>query len=237
LPAGALAGEERFHADVAPRLSPAELATAVVFGAAASAWLVRPVLNDLWPRLPIGDTTVAIAAAVVLFALPVRRTDGARLLGQEDFGALPWHVLVLFGGGLALAGAIADTGLAGSLGALITPLGGSSALLITLLLVVFIVLLTEVTSNTATAAAFLPIAGAVAVQSGADILSVVAPVALAASCAFMMPVATPPNAVVFGTGNVRLVDMMRAGMRMNLIAMLTLAGLAWLMPWELVAAR
>jgi sodium-dependent dicarboxylate transporter 2/3/5 len=239
LPAGVPmgVGEDGLLADVAPPPSRAEIATAAVFGTAAVAWIVRPVLNDLWPGLPIGDTSIAIAAAVLLFALPVRRADGARLLGQEDVSGLPWHVLILFGGGLALAGAIADTGLAASLGKEIAALGGSSAFLVTVALVAFIVLLTEVTSNTATAAAFLPIAGAVAVQSGADILAVVAPVTLAASCAFMMPVATPPNAVVFGTGRVRLGDMMRAGIRMNLVAMATLIGLAWLMPWGLFAAR
>jgi len=234
---GAVAAEDGSQPARALPLSRAEFATAVVFATAAIAWIARPALNDLWPDIPIGDTTIALGAAVLLFALPVRRADGARLLGEENIAQLPWQVLILFGGGLALAGAIADTGLAEALGKEVAVLGGNSGFLVTVALIVFIVLLTEVTSNTATAAAFLPIAGAVAAQFGVDVLGVVAPVALAASCAFMMPVATPPNAVIFGTGRISLAEMMRAGIRMNLVAMATLVGLAWLMPWGLIAAR
>lgn len=138
-------------------------------------------------------------------------------------------MLILFGGGLALAGAFQATGLAEALGRSVEGLGGLPPWLLVLLVTTGIVLLTELTSNTATAATFLPIVGAVAVGLGLPPAFLCAPVALAASAAFMMPVATPPNAIVFAYEEMRIGHMARAGLVMNLTAMVTITLLVLLL--------
>ncbi len=196
-------------------MSSAETRVLIVFALTALAWIVRPLLEQWLPGL--SDTGTAIAAGVVLFMLP--SGDGkTRLLDWAAAAALPWGVLLLFGGGLALAGAISSSGLAewiaGGLGAV----SGAPILLVTLLIVTIIIFLTEISSNTATTAAFLPLLGALAVAQDVSPLLYAAPAALAASCAFMMPVATPPNAVIYASGHVQIGDMIKHGLAINLIA-------------------
>lgn len=187
-----------------------------VLAVAAAGWLLRAPLASA-TGLPLDDAMIAMAAALVLFAVPVSGARTRRALDWEATRDLPWGVLVLFGGGLALAGGISGTGLAGALGETLTGirLPGPVMVLIVLTLVVF---LTEVTSNTASAATLLPILGAVALGLEMDVLALTLPVALGASMAFMMPVATPPNAIVFACGHIRLADMLRAGLVVNLLA-------------------
>ena len=144
------------------------------------------------------------------------------VLGWEDAKKIPWGVLLLFGGGLSLARAIDDSGLAVELGAF---LGGGdlSWWWVLLAAVAAVVFLTEVMSNTATTAAFLPVAAAVAVSMGVPVTDLAVPVALAASCAFMLPAATPPNAVVFGSGRLAIHQMARAGFLFNVVAILVIS--------------
>jgi len=130
---------------------------------------------------------------------------------------LPWGVILLFGGGLSLASAFISTGLAAWLGATLQAIGSMPLLAVVVAITSMIIFLTELTSNTATIATFLPIAGAIAIESGMDPIVLAVPVTLAASCAFMLPVATPPNAIVFGSGLLTIPKMMRAGFVVNIV--------------------
>jgi solute carrier family 13 (sodium-dependent dicarboxylate transporter), member 2/3/5 len=201
-----------------------EVTVAVIFVAAAAAWMTRPLLETILPG--ISDAGIAIAAALALFLLPVDVSRGVFALEWKDTRGLPWEVLVLFGGGLSLAAAISQTGLAGWLGGEMAGLRVFPTVVIILAVTLVVLFLTELTSNTATAAAFLPILGSVALGIGEDPLLLAVPAALAASCAFMMPVATPPNAIVYGSGYVTIPQMARAGVYMNFCfaAMITVLG-------------
>ncbi len=204
-----------------------EIMVAAVFATTAALWIFRPLVANLLPGILLHDSVIAIAAAVALFALPVRLSEGVFLLDWESARRLPWGVLLLFGGGLSLAAGVTETGLAAWLAAGLGGLGAWPTVALVLAVTALIVLLTELTSNTATAATFLPIVGALAVSIGASPLVLAVPAALGASCAFMMPVATPPNAIVFGSGHVALMDMVRAGVWLNLAAILIITGLVY----------
>ncbi len=200
------------------RLRTAERRVAWVFAGTALAWMTRPIVSRWLPEL--SDAGIAIGAAILLFLVPAGGSDRGGLLDWEWARRIPWDVLVLFGGGLSLASAMTRSGLAEWIG---VALSGAAALPLLLLLVVIagaVVFLTEVTSNTATAAAFVPILAGLALVLGEDPFLLAAVAALASSCAFMLPVATPPNAIVFGSGEVRIQEMARAGFVLNLIVIL-----------------
>ena len=193
-----------------------EKVVAGVFICAALSWVFCRLLVEV-TGLSINDTSIALLAALVLFAWPVSWRRGEFILDWEVAKELPWGVLLLFGGGLALALAFNNTGLAMWIGQSVSGLQVSTWLLI-ISVVVTIVYLTEITSNTATTATFLPILGAVAIGLDLDPRMLVVPAAVAASMAFMMPVATPPNAIVFTYEKMRLFDMIKAGFFLNIIA-------------------
>jgi sodium-dependent dicarboxylate transporter 2/3/5 len=197
-------------------MSKGEKAVAVVFLYAALGWILRKQLVA-WTGLPINDTSIALLAAMALFAWPISREKGHFAVDWEAARHMPWGVLILFGGGLALATGFKVTGLAVWIGQGVSGFEVSTWALVFIVLTA-IVYLTEITSNTATTATFLPILGAVAVGLGVDPQMLVIPVALAASMAFMMPVATPPNAIVFSYEDLHLGDMVKAGFWLNIIA-------------------
>jgi sodium-dependent dicarboxylate transporter 2/3/5 len=148
-----------------------------------------------------------------------------------DANRLPWGVLILFGGGLSLAAAVSGSGLATWLGSSLTPLGGLGIFVLVIAATGLVIFLTELTSNVATAATFLPVVAAVALELGVSPLLLCIPITLAASCAFMLPVATPPNAIVFASGVINIPQMVRAGIILNIIGMLLLTVVAvWLAP-------
>ena len=198
------------------QMSRGEKVVAGVFACAALGWILRRQLVSV-TGLPINDTAIALIAALVLFAWPISRERGHFALSWDDARHVPWGVLLLFGGGLALAGGFKGTGLADWIG---NTVGGFEIGVWALIFVVSaaIVYLTEITSNTASTATFLPILGAVAVGLGLDPRLLAVPVALGASMAFMMPVATPPNAIVFSYEKMQLGDMVRAGFWLNIVA-------------------
>ncbi len=196
------------------RMSGPEWKVALVFLVVAALWMTRPLLANVVPGL--SDAGIAIFGAVVLFLLPAGR-GGGQLLTWEDAERLPWGVLILFGGGLTLASAINDTGLAAWIGEGLSGVQAWPLPLLVFAITATVILLTELTSNTATAAAFLPIVASVAVGIGEDPLLFALPAAVAASCAFMLPVATPPNAIVYGSGVIRISDMARAGLVLNVL--------------------
>lgn len=195
-------------------ISAPEIRTACVFGLTALAWITRPLYAGSVSG--IDDTTIAVAGAFVLFLIPSGAPEGGRLLAWDDVRTLPWGVLILFGGGLSLAGAINSSGLAAWLGANLHILITWPVILIVAIATLAMIFLTELTSNTASAATFLPIGGAIALGIGLDPITLIVPLALAASCAFMLPVATPPNAIVFSSGRITIAQMARVGFWINL---------------------
>lgn len=195
-----------------------------VFGTVATLWIFRPLLAGAVPGL--SDAGIAIGGALLMFLLPVDMRQGQFLLTWREAERLPWGVLLLFGGGLSLASAISETGLAAWIGNGLAGLGALPVVAIVLIVVAIVVLLTELTSNTATAAAFLPIMAAVAVGIGQHPFLLTVPVVIAASCAFMLPVATPPNAIVYGSGAVSIRQMVRAGAVLNVLFILLTTALA-----------
>ncbi len=230
-------------------VAPAERRVGVVFVLTALAWITRPLLDSAIPGL--NDTSIAMAAALALFLVPAggrRRaavagdavahgaggpagtSDPARggaLLDWDTARGLPWGVLLLFGGGLSLAHAVTTTGLAEWIGSALGVLHAWPTVLVVVAVTTVIVFLTELTSNTATAAAFLPVLAPLAVAVGENPLMLVLPAALGASCAFMMPVATPPNAIVYGSGYITIPQMARAGLVLNILFIVLVTVLAY----------
>lgn len=202
-----------------------EKVVASVFALTALLWVLRPVLEMRIPAL--SDAGIAIFGGLLLFALPIRLGKFETVLSVGDIRKLPWEVLVLFGGGLSLASGINDTGLADWLGGMLRALGGLDLVLLLALAVFAVIFLTEISSNTATAAALVPIFASVAVELGLEPVVLAVPAAVAASCAFMLPVATPPNAIVYGSGLVRLPQMARAGFFVNLLMVAVITGLMY----------
>jgi sodium-dependent dicarboxylate transporter 2/3/5 len=193
-----------------------------VFAITATLWITRPLLTSQWPGLMLSDTTIAIAGALLLFFIPSGQAKGDHLLTWDYAERLPWGVLLLFGGGLSLAAAVADSGLAQGIGNALAGLQGWPVLTLVVAVTVTIIFLTELTSNIATAATFLPVVAALAVSLGQDPLLLAIPAELAASFAFMMPVATPPNAIVFSSGFISIPQMVRAGIWLNVIGTITI---------------
>ena len=211
-------------------VSAPERRVAVVFCSVALLWMTRPLLEGGVPGL--SDAGIAMMGAVLLFILPAGtggEEDTVMLMDWDTAVQLPWDVLLLFGGGLSLAEAISDSGLAAWIG---QALGGAADWplpLTVLVLTAMVVVLTELASNTASAAALLPIVASVAVGLGQNPFVLVVPVALAASCAFMLPVATPPNAVVYGSGVLTIPDMARAGLLLNVLFVVLITGVTYLL--------
>jgi sodium-dependent dicarboxylate transporter 2/3/5 len=199
----------------------------VVFVLTALGWIFQPWLMAHVPLLT--DTSIAMIGGLLLFVLPVNLRRGEFVMNWEATKSLPWDVLVLFGGGLSLAGNIEKHGLSRYLGDLCSGLQGVPMILILALVCFGILMLTELTSNTATAATFLPIAAALALSLGQNPLLFLIPCALGANCSYMMPVGTPPNAIVFGSGKVSLPQMAMAGMWLNVALVPIILGLVWIL--------
>jgi sodium-dependent dicarboxylate transporter 2/3/5 len=224
-----VAGAREHFGALAEELGPmsrGEWLVAAVFTAAALLWVGRPLFEGLLPPGTVSDTGIAMACAIALFVIPVNPSRGEFLLDWSSAEHLPWGVLLLFGGGLSLAGAIASTGLAQWLGAALDVLGGWPTVALVAGVGTLVIFLTELTSNTATTAAFLPVVAALATALGVPPMVLLVPAAIAASCAFMMPVATPPNAIVYGSGHLTIAQMMRAGLWLNVVGVVAVTALA-----------
>lgn len=209
------------------RISRTEKIVTAVFALTALGWIGQPLLARVAPL--ITDTTIGITGALLLFFIPVNARRGEFVMDWNTANRLPWSVLLLFGGGLSLAGNIEKHGLSRYLGESCDALQGAPMLLTLCVICFGILLLTELTSNTATAATFLPIAGAVALSFGQNPLLFLIPVVLAANCSYMLPVGTPPNAIVFGSGRVTLPQMAKAGLWMNVLLVPIIIGLLMLL--------
>jgi sodium-dependent dicarboxylate transporter 2/3/5 len=202
----------------------------VVFGLVCVGWIIKDyVLLDLLPS--INDTIIVLVGVVALFILP-SSTGEDRILNWKTAERIPWGILILFGGGLALAEGFQSTGLAEWIGQKFTLLEGISFFLLLMIIVASVNFLTEVTSNVATASMLLPILASVALKLDLHPFGLMIGATLAASCAFMLPVATPPNAVVFGSGYLQMKDMVKAGFWLNIISILLVTLMVYfVLPW------
>lgn len=212
------------------RFGGGEALVAFVFVLTALGWIFQPLIAKIVPLAT--DTTIAITGALALFLIPVNVKKGQFLMTWEATKGLPWEVLLLFGGGLSLAGNMEKHGLSKYLGSLCAGFDAFPVAVAVAVVCFGILMLTELTSNTATAATFLPIVASVAISMGQNPLLFMIPAALAANCSYMLPVGTPPNAIVFGSGLITLPQMAKAGMLLNLLLVPIVVGLVWLIgPW------
>jgi len=196
---------------------------------AALALIFRPFIQHLIPGIGITDAGILMGAALLLFILPSSATKGDRLLRWKDAQMLRWDVLILFGGGLALAKAVEVTGLAHAIGSIFSINDLLPITIVIVLAMAVMVLLGELASNTAIAAVFLPVAGAAALAMGIPPLELVIPVGLAASLGFMLPVATPPNAIAFGTGDITSGQLLKAGALLDIVGIIIVSIIALLL--------
>jgi len=194
-----------------------ETRVAIVFVLMALTWISRPLLVTVPGLEALDDSGIAMAGGIALFLIPSGDKSDPLLLRWRYAEQLPWSVLILFGGGLTLASAVTRTGLAEWLGGSLQTIGALPLAAVVIIAAAMIIFLTELTSNIATTATFLPVVGAIAIESGVDPIVLTVPVTFAASCAFMLPVATPPNAIVFGSGMLTIPKMVRAGMMLNIV--------------------
>jgi sodium-dependent dicarboxylate transporter 2/3/5 len=218
-----------------------EWAVFVVFVLTATAWIFRPLINKVaiagvHPFAGLTDPGIAMIAALSLFVIPLDWRRRLFVMDWQTAVRLPWGILILFGGGLSLAAAIRVNGVSEFIGNQVVSFAGLPSVILVLLVVAMMIFLTELTSNTATTAALVPILAAVAPGLGLHPYLLIVPAAIAASCAFMLPVATPPNAIVFGSGFVRINQMVKAGFWLNLIGVVLITILAYAVVIPLLAS-
>jgi sodium-dependent dicarboxylate transporter 2/3/5 len=206
-------------------LSIGEKRTLIVFVGTALFWIFRSPINSFFPALKLSDTGIAMIATICLFIIPINFKKGEFILDWKATERLPWGILLLFGGGLSLAASLAQTGIIDLIGAQFKEANNIGFWVIIGLTTVSL-FLTEIIGNLALVTVFLPVVGGIAVGTGVDPLHATIPVTLAASCAFTLPMSTPPNAIVFASGHVKVAEMSRAGIVLNLVAILLIAVLA-----------
>ncbi|MGB5247883.1 MAG: DASS family sodium-coupled anion symporter [Woeseia sp.] len=198
-------------------MSIAEKRVAIIFVTVVLCWMFRRPVTEWLGLTGVSDAGIVMTAAVLLFMIPSGNAAQPQLMTWHDATRLPWGVLILFGGGLSLAAAVSDSGLALWMGEQLSPLNALGTAVLVVAAVTLVIFLTELTSNLATTATLLPVVGAIAIQAGVPPIVLTVPITIAASCAFMLPVATPPNAIVFATGTIRIPQMVKAGILLNLM--------------------
>ena len=199
------------------KVSKEEKRVLIIFAITVFLWITRTIVNTLFPGLKLSDTVISLIGAVSLFAIPMNLKKGNFILQWKDTEKLAWGILILFGGGLALAKGMASSGLV----ALITDTiaaGNFNVLATVALLIVLMLFMTELMSNVALVAVLAPVVAGIAIGLNIPILNLLIPVTMASSCAFMLPMATPPNAIVFASGYVKVNEMVKAGIVLNAIA-------------------
>ena len=218
-------------------MSRAEQRVMLVFGAVAVLWVAKGLFPWSWLN-GLNDSTIAMAGALALFVIPAGTDDRSALLDWESAVHIPWDVLILFGGGFALAQGFQQSGLTGWIGQQLDFLQHLHWFVLVVAVAAVTIFLTEMTSNTATASMLLPIVAGLAAAAGQEAFTPMVATALAASFAFMLPVATPPNAIVFASRQVTIAEMARAGIWMNLIGITVIAAfVAFVLPWVWGSAR
>jgi sodium-dependent dicarboxylate transporter 2/3/5 len=201
--------------------APKEKMVLVIFGVTVSLWIFRTLINAALPNLGLTDTMISIFAAIALFSIPFNLKKGDFILQWKDTEKLAWGILILFGGGLALANGMSVTGIVDRVSQAIAA-GNFSVSMTAGLLIVLMLFMTELMSNVALVAVLAPVVAGIAIGLGIPIVYLLIPVTMASSCAFMLPMATPPNAIVFASGFIEVKDMVKAGIILNLVAVLLL---------------
>ena len=202
-------------------MSRKEKMVALIFGLTASMWIFKTPLNTLFGASILNDTATAMIGGILMFAVPTNIKKGKFLLYWKATERLPWGILLLFGGGMTLAKGMETTGLINIIAEVVAE-NPMSTILVYLILVSSMLFLTELMSNVALATVYIPVVIAIAHGLGLNPLLLAIPVAMAASCAFMMPISTPPNAIVFSSGHIKIKYMIKAGFMLNLISILVL---------------
>jgi sodium-dependent dicarboxylate transporter 2/3/5 len=207
-----------------------EIVTLVIFLTTAICWITRPKLQEFFPILSgLTDPGIAIIAATLLFIIPADVAKREFVMNWDTALKMPWDILILFGGGMSLAGAVKITGVAEFIGSQAGHFAGVPNIVLILIVVTAVILLTELTSNLATTATLLPVLASLAPGLGVHPYLLIFTATIAASCAFMMPVATPPNAIVFGSRQITIPQMMKAGVWLNIAGIIVITLLAMLL--------
>ncbi len=223
----------RERLDALRPMSSAEILSVLIFGLTAFLWITHGWIESwlqegAYPNFPtIDDATIAIGGALLMFIVPTDRSRQTRVLSWKHAESIPWGVLILFGGGLALAKGVTNTGLDTWIGQQIASFGNPGEIPLLGGVTALIVFLTEITSNTATTSTMLPVLAAVGDGMGIDPTLLVIGAAVSASCAFMLPVATPPNAIVFASGRISIKQMALAGFGLNIICVIIITLMVW----------
>ena len=197
-----------------------------LIAAVVAAWVALPLVTPFLPKDSLTDGTIAIAAALTLFVIP--DGTGRAILNWEEANRAPWGVIMMFGGGLALAAGIGASGLGDWLGVALGPLEAVHPLLVALVLVAVVVVITEFASNVAAASAVIPVVAGVIAATGADPILLALPAAWAASWGFMLPSGTGPNAIAWATGHIALPRMLKAGLLLDLAGVPLMVAVVWL---------
>ena len=210
-------------------MTTAEKRVAILFMVVILCWMLRRPVTAWLGLDGVSDAGIVMTAALLLFLLPSGEAAQPQLMTWQDATRIPWGVLILFGGGLSLAAAVSNSGLALWLGQSLSPLNAWGMTALVVAAVTLVIFLTELTSNLATTATLLPVMGAIALQVGVPPIMLTVPITIAASCAFMLPVATPPNAIVFSTGTITIPQMARAGLMLNLIGIVIVSSVSMIL--------
>jgi sodium-dependent dicarboxylate transporter 2/3/5 len=200
-------------------ISKEEKRVLVIFGLTCFSWIFRQNINQLLDMNLLDDTTIAMTGGILMFVTPVDLKKSVFVLEWADMRNLPWGILLLFGGGLCLAEGMEDAGLVELVGQKISSSGPYSLAMLVLILAAMSMFLTELMSNVALTTIFIPVVLGIADGLELDPVLLAMPVAFAASCAFMMPISTPPNAILFASGHIKVNEMMRAGVLLNLFSL------------------
>jgi len=192
-------------------------------------WIFKDPLNHLVASNLLNDTSIAILGGCLLFFVPYNLKGFKRILDHDDIATLPWNIILLFGGGMAMAGSMEKFGIIQSMVSMFDHLPASSPYLITFMIATLVLVLTEVMSNVALCMVALPMIMTLAQAKGIDPVLVGLPAAISASYAFSLPISTPPNAIVFGTNKITMKDMLKAGIVMNIMGLFSLMTLGWFM--------
>ncbi|MBL6444921.1 DASS family sodium-coupled anion symporter [Fulvivirga sp. 29W222] len=203
-------------------ISREEAIVLAIFAITAACWVFKSQLNKLVGSDLLSDTTIAMAGGALMFIVPVSLNKSTFLLQWEDTTKLPWGILILFGGGMCLAKSLEHVGIIQLIGKAVSSYHGASLIVLILVITAIVLLMTELMSNVALVAIFIPVVIGVAKGLDLNALVLVIPATLASSCAFMMPISTPPNAIVFASGHIRMRDMMKAGIWLNIVAIIIL---------------
>lgn len=195
-----------------------------IFGMTMLLWVFRVYIDEWLPFITLSDAGISMLAAFSLFVIPFRFNQGSFILTWEDTQKLPWGILILFGGGLALASGLSQAGIIDFIGSEVGAQRAMGILVVGGLLITVMLFMTELMSNVALVAIFSPVIAGIAIGLGMDTLELLIPVAMASSCAFMLPMATPPNAIVFASGYIKVHQMVRAGVWLNVVSILLLMG-------------